>query len=168
MLHRSLSVRSGQKQPDPGNPEEMSVREAPRIRRTTAGALALSALVASLVSSAGTGVADAAPVPQPDAMLRALRESTGGTGHIDRVQGTDRVRFVGTAAGRAIGRPAGVSADAAPETAARAFLGAYGRLFGVRDVARELRVTKTRAGNGGVRTVRFQQEHAGVPVITTA
>jgi bacillolysin len=139
------------------------VRRSVRVRLTAALAVAASALIAPLAIGAG---APAAAAPSgDDALVRQLRDASGGHARIDKLEGTGKVRFVGTPAGKAIRRPSGVTANTAPETAARAFLKGYGRLFGVRDAARELKLAKTRTGTGGVRTVRFQQVHDGIPVV---
>jgi bacillolysin len=120
-------------------------------------------MIVPLAVAAGSPAA-AAPSGD-DALVRQLRDASGGHARIDKLEGTGKVRFVGTPAGKAIRRPSGVTANTAPETAARAFLKGYGRLFGVRDAARELKLAKTRTGTGGVRTVRFQQVHDGIPVV---
>lgn len=139
------------------------MRGSGRIRLTTALALAATAIITPVVGTGGA--ASAAPPRDNDALVRQLVDASRGSARIDKYNGTDKVRFVGTPAGKAIRRPSGVAADAAPETAARAFFNSYGRLFGVRDAARELSVTKTRTGTGGVRTVRLQQSHDGIPVV---
>lgn len=141
---------------------EKLVRRSVRVRLTAALAIAASALIAPL--ALGGAPAAAAPMGD-DALVRQLRDASGGHARIDKLEGTGKVRFVGTPAGKAIRRPSGVTASTAPETAARAFLKGYGRLFGVRDTARELKFAKARTGTGGVRTVRFQQVHDGIPVV---
>jgi Zn-dependent metalloprotease len=74
------------------------------------------------------------------------------------------VRFVGTAAGRPLARPAGVAASAAPRDVARAFLAQHGRAFGIADASRDLRVMSSHAASGRS-TVRFQQLRSDIPVV---
>ncbi|MGH2657149.1 MAG: M4 family metallopeptidase, partial [Actinomycetota bacterium] len=78
---------------------------------------------------------------------------------------TGEVRFMGSAPGRPIPRPTSVGASASSAAIARAFLQRYGRAFGVRDQAKELRVMSTRPAPSGRSVVRFQQVHEGVPVL---
>jgi bacillolysin len=75
------------------------------------------------------------------------------------------VRFVGADNHRPISRLPGIPATASAERAARAFLGRYGRYFGLRDQARELALEATVRGPRGRAAVRLQQIHAGVPVL---
>ena len=80
-------------------------------------------------------------------------------------QETNRVRFVGSAPGRPIPRPAGVPASSAPEALARGFLEHYGDSFGVSDQARELALEAVGEAPRGRSSVRFQQRVDGVPVL---
>ncbi len=74
--------------------------------------------------------------------------------------GTGKIRLLAAPAGDVMRQPDAVAADADAESAARAFIGTYGRLFGLRAPERELTVIKT-AG----RTVKFRQVYHGLPVI---
>jgi bacillolysin len=77
---------------------------------------------------------------------------------------TGSVRFIGTAPGKPIDRPAGVPASASPTQIAQAFLARHGSAFGVGDPKSELRpLAETRSG--GRSAVRFQQTHRGVRVL---
>jgi Zn-dependent metalloprotease len=78
---------------------------------------------------------------------------------------TGEVRFLTTARGRPIPRPAGLTRTAPPEAAARGFLAEHGSLFGLDNQAHDLRAMRTRAGAAGRSYVRFQQVHRGVPVL---
>jgi bacillolysin len=78
---------------------------------------------------------------------------------------TGEVRFIGTSRGRAIGRPDRIAADAPAESAARAHLTRYGKLFGIKDEARELRTEKAKRAGEGRSVVRFQQVYNDVPVL---
>ena len=94
----------------------------------------------------------------------ALKRELGPGVRVAAHGSTGQVRFVGTAAGRPIPRPAGVSATAPPREAARAFLARHRTAFGLR-AADALQVTASKAGLAGRSAVRFQQLHAGVPVV---
>jgi Zn-dependent metalloprotease len=71
----------------------------------------------------------------------------------------------GSAPGNTLPRPAGLAADAAPRTVARAFLDELSPRFGIADQATELRVESVRPGPNDRDTVRFQQVDGGVPVL---
>jgi bacillolysin len=115
------------------------------------------------LESPDAGVLDQSQPPN-DRLLEQLRAAAGGRARIALHAATGLVRFIGTDSQYSIAHPAGVAATAAPEPAARAFLKTYGALFGLRDQAQELRLM--RAETLGARSfVRFQQVHAGVPVL---
>lgn len=95
-------------------------------------------------------------------LLRQLDESAA---QVYRHAETGKVRFIGTTKEDAIGRPAGLAANASPEAAARAHLTRYGKLFGIEDQAQELRAEVAREAGNGRSLVRFQQEYKGVPVL---
>lgn len=124
--------------------------------RRSAIALALFALLATLIPAA----AEAAP-----GRLHPLGTRVAPGTEVARHDQTEKVRFIGTAPGVPIPRPAGVRASDAPAPVARAFLDRYGRDFGIRDQAAELRVTSVDRVTGGRSAVRFQQLHQGVPVL---
>jgi bacillolysin len=113
---------------------------------------------------AGTLASGVAPAAAADRAADLKRELGPGV-RVSEHRGSGLVRFIGTSAGRPIARPRGLSASAAPSTAARAFLGRHGDAFGIRDEARDLRVTKSVRGAAGRSTVRFQQLDDGVPVL---
>jgi bacillolysin len=117
------------------------------------------ALTALLLLGAGAAPAAAA------GRAADLKRELGPGVRVAEHRGTGLVRFLGARGRRPIARPAGVSASAAPSVAARAFLGRHGRAFGIRDQARDLRVTASERSTGGGSTVRFQQRHEGVPVL---
>jgi Zn-dependent metalloprotease len=85
----------------------------------------------------------------------ALRDLSGYNG---------RARFVGSVAGRPIRPAAAAAAGASAEAAARAYLAACGSLFGLDDQS-ELTVRAERRIDAKRSVVRFQQTHAGIPVI---
>src|SRR5262245_37984984 len=101
------------------------------------GAVALTLLAGAVVApGAGQTVAGAAgsadPASVPPGAQVAYDEDTG------------TVRYLTTPRGKPLRRPPGVSADAAPETAARAFLRQHGALFGLDRGARDLRTLRAR------------------------
>ena len=61
--------------------------------------------------------------------------------------------------------PRGLSASAPPRDVARAFLGRHAAAFGIRDQARDLRVSASESGTAGRSAVRFQQLNEDVPVL---
>jgi Zn-dependent metalloprotease len=99
------------------------------------------------------------------ALLDRLKEAAGGMARVSYHAYNGKVRFVGTKAGKPLPRPAGLAADAPPETAARTFLAEYGALFGLRDQAQELAILRQQEVEGGRAFVRFQQVYQGVPVL---
>jgi bacillolysin len=117
------------------------------------------ALTALLLLGAGAAPAAAA------GRAADLKRELGPGVRVAEHRGTGLVRFVGARGASPIARPAGVSASAAPSVAARAFLGRHAHAFGIRDQARDLRVTASERSTGGGSTVRFQQRHEGVPVL---
>ena len=96
---------------------------------------------------------------------RLIGELDEAGAKIQKHSETGEVRFIGTSRGRAIGRPAGLAADAPAGSAARAHLAKYGKLFGIRDEARELRTEKVKGAGKGRSVVRFQQIYKDVPVL---
>ncbi len=78
---------------------------------------------------------------------------------------TGKASFIGTRSGMPVDRPDGLSSSTAPAIVARAFLGSYGKAFGISDQARELQATSTRKAPAGRSVVRFQQVDQGVPVL---
>ena len=121
-------------------------------------------LLAGLATAAAIGTVGAAPAgaqPGPSDLARQLGPGVSASRHA----GTGMVRFIGTAPGKPIVRPPGVTASASPRVAARAFMRGHGTAFGLRDETRELRVTAVRSRPNGRASVRFQQVHEGVPVV---
>lgn len=102
---------------------------------------------------------------EDEVLLERISAATGGSARVAYHPHTGRVRFVGTDPARAIPWGSAIAGGAEPEEAARAFLAAYGQLFGVSDPATELRAVLTRRGEGGRSFVRFRQILHGVPVL---
>jgi len=114
----------------------------------------------------------------PEAALAAqVRAASDGDVRISYHARTGKARFVGAGPGHPIllphenghtGVPAAPSQPGAgrdqPEVAARAYLQAYGALFGLRDQARELARTRLRSTADGRTVLRFQQTLDGIPV----
>jgi Zn-dependent metalloprotease len=125
---------------------------------------ALAALLSSLAPNLSSTPALAAPVRSDDQLLAELRQITGGKLRIARHAETGKLRLAATDVQHTVPHAAGLSAVASSEQVARAFLQRYGSLFGVADQAQELMVMRETAAGGGA-FVRFQQLHAGVPVL---
>lgn len=92
-----------------------------------------------------------------------LEDVTDGHVRISYHAQTGKVRFMGSEPSYAVPQPADLEAGASPEDAARGFLSAYGRLFGIDDQESQLTVMRSRPLEGRA-FVRFQQVHEGVPV----
>jgi bacillolysin len=123
------------------------------MKRTLIALLALSSLLVT-----------AAPAAAASERAAALKRELGSGARVATSRETGVVRFVGTAAGRPLARPAGVSASAPARDVARAFLAQHGTAFGIADGSRDLRVISSYAGSGHS-TVRLQQLHSGIPVV---
>src|SRR4051794_33099032 len=78
--------------------------------------------------------------PEQARLERELLRQTGGTARLARPHGTGQARLLGATRAHPVPRPRGLAADAAPETAARAHLSAYGGLLGIADESRDLRL----------------------------
>jgi bacillolysin len=101
--------------------------------------------------------------------LLSLRERTdclaSGDARTARQLRTGAIRFVGTQPGRSIPNPRPLEAARSPEAAARAYLSVCGGMFGLRDQASELGLTRATAVDARRSVVRFQQTHRGVPIV---
>lgn len=117
--------------------------------------LAVAALTAAVIATPVASGASSA----------SIARSLGSGVRVGLHSETGQVRFIGTVAGRPIARPAGLAASASPQAVARAFLGAHGKLFGLANQARDLRVLRTEHAAGGRSVVRFQQLFRGIPVV---
>ena len=78
---------------------------------------------------------------------------------------TGKVRFIGADVQQPIPQMPGLATSATCVEGARAFLSAYGALFGLSDQSRELVVMRERTADGGRAFVRFQQVYEGIPVL---
>ena len=134
-----------------------SVSRSRRWRLSAVVVVGLLALAPSPSHSAGS------QADERHAAELELRLGPGVTVSIHEATGA--ARFIGTAPGRPIPRPAGVPAGAPPTLTARAFLGRYGGHFGLREPAQELRVEAVGAAPGGGSSIRFGQLHEGVRVL---
>jgi Zn-dependent metalloprotease len=121
--------------------------------------VAVSVLASLVVLGRGTS---ARPLAAPD-LIAALRAQTGGQIQVAYHHETGKLRFLSTERGRPVPRPATLAPGAAPEHAARQFLSDYGALFGLRDQAQELIVTRAET-TAQDSLVRFQQVYQGIPV----
>ena len=122
------------------------------------------ALIGLALLLPGAAIAqDQAASPSPDNEQELLGQL--GDARVYRSDATGKVTMIGADKQDAIVRPAGLSADASPETAARAHLSEYGVLFGLSDQASQLRTEETSSAGTGRSLVRFQQVHDGVPVL---
>lgn len=100
---------------------------------------------------------------QPDRERQLLGQLDDALVH--RNDATGEVGLIGASPNNAIERPAGLSATAPPEEAARAYLSKFGSLFGLRSQSRQLRAEETGEAGGGRSLVHFQQIHEEVPVL---
>ena len=137
-----------------GRLRRLSRSKARRMMQRSAPTILALALVAALIPSGASGSS-------------AQKPGGGQTGseRITRHSQTGLTRFIGTAPGRPIPRPTGVSATSRPQDVARSFLDTYAARFGVVDHVQELRVSSVDRGLGERSTVRFQQLRRGVPVL---
>jgi Zn-dependent metalloprotease len=83
---------------------------------------------------------------------------------VARHRQTNRVSFLGTAAGQALAIPS-KGAAASPADGAMAALQAYGSLFGLGDPRAEMAVRGITSAGGDRSVVRYQQTYRGIPVI---
>ncbi|WP_344608585.1 M4 family metallopeptidase [Sporichthya brevicatena] len=136
--------------------------------------------LAAVVAAAGIGihVADAEPAapaalvaegsPASWATQALLQDLTTGPIRVTR-DARGLAHLLGTDIGKPIPLPAGISPAADVETQARAHLKRAAALFGLSDVAKELRLIPEVEGFensfGTDRLVRFQQLRAGLPVL---
>ncbi|MBC8078553.1 MAG: M4 family metallopeptidase, partial [Chloroflexales bacterium] len=88
-----------------------------------------------------------------------------GPVRIARHSETGSVRFLAADVGQALSSPSLAAPSASPEQVARAFLAEYGQIFGIRNQEGELSLMRSVAGGAASTFVRFQQRHAGVPVL---
>src|SRR5215475_10466755 len=109
--------------------------------------VALLILLALLCGSfpLSTGAAPAAALPisptsSDDPLVAQLRQASGGAVQLFRHAETGVVRFLSMDARHPLAMPGLLANTATPEQAARAFLGSYGSLFGLRDQGQELTV----------------------------
>ena len=129
------------------------------MHRTRAFAFAIIAvLLASLGAPPVTSAAAPDARPGPD---RSLVQRLGPA-RISYHAGTGYVRFV---AGTSSAPIRAASGPTDPAAAARAFLGAYGTLFGLTVPNEELRARPVGEPVGGLSVVRLDQVYKGVPVI---
>jgi len=101
--------------------------------------------------------------PGDAALIARLDRATGGGAQIFRHAATGKARFIGAPSGQPIQQPSSLAA-ATPEQASRAFLDAYGPLFGLRSPDRELSVMQQTTLLGRS-FVRYQQVYQGVPIL---
>jgi len=125
--------------------------------------LPLCVAVVALLLAGAMGGENAAGAPAERATRLAAELGPGVTVATHRETGA--VRFVGSAPGRPIPRPAGLAPSASPVEVARAFLAKRGKAFGLVGGSRSLRVTRVVAGPRGGAAVRLRQEIDGVPVL---
>jgi Zn-dependent metalloprotease/alpha-tubulin suppressor-like RCC1 family protein len=91
-----------------------------------------------------------------------LQARSDGTLWVDYNPTTGAARWVATEGTALTQEFAG--RNLSPEASARAFLGAYGRLFGVADQAAELQLTQIKGDPQESQHVTFQQQQAGIKV----
>ena len=136
-----------------------------RLIRTAGVFLAVAALVGTAAEIASFAQAPAQPAGAVPVFPQAMPDCLAfGEARTAVHSGTGLLRFIGTDPARPILNPRR-SAAATPESAALGYLAACGTLFGLRDAATELAVTRTTPIDGMRRAVRLQQRHQGIPVL---
>lgn len=91
-----------------------------------------------------------------------IKRAGGGNVNINISAKTGLVSFMGTSGAHPI--PTGLPASSSPEKRALAFLGTYGRAFGIADTS-QVQITRVQVNDDvGMDHVRLQQTHNGIPV----
>lgn len=126
--------------------------------RRTVAAIAIAVLLVALAPSPRASADGPDARRGPDARLIERLNPERLSYHSE----TGWVRFVGGSHSKPIWTTSG-TAD--PLTAARAFLGTYGTLFGLKVPKEELRARPITDPVDGISVVRFDQVHQGIPVI---
>jgi Zn-dependent metalloprotease len=143
-----------------------SGRSLKRIVRRKGLALSLAGLLLLVVTPSALAQGSAASLAGERASHKGgLAHELGPGVRVWREDDPSGVRFIGTAPGRPIDRPAGLEASASPDRVAGAFLVDHSDAFRVTHPGRDLRRTSTRPASGGRSAVRYQQLYEGVPVI---
>jgi Zn-dependent metalloprotease len=123
---------------------------------TRKGAARLAALLLFATTPLSAFSSDAAPLTGQALIAQGAQ--------LARHRQTNRVSFLGTAAGQALAIPS-KGAAASPADGAMAALQAYGSLFGLSDPLTEMAVRGITAAGGDRSVVRYQQTYRGIPVI---
>ena len=108
-----------------------------------------------------SGVVLSAPDQIAEATAR-LQAQSDGTVHVDLNETTGLARWVSADQGVLTREFANRSLTA--ESAARAFMGSYGKLFGIADQANHLQTARVETDEAGLQHVRFSQTQNGVTV----
>ena len=119
-------------------------------------------VVLALVMSA-TPMETAAQDPRDDLETELLLESKA-RGRVSRDSRDGRFRFFGADRQGAV-PPRSTRRPSSAVEAGSDFLARYGKLFGLRDPSRELRHEQVRKTTDDRSIIRYQQQHAGVPVV---
>ncbi|HSM57233.1 MAG TPA: M4 family metallopeptidase [Candidatus Sulfomarinibacteraceae bacterium] len=132
--------------------------------------LLLILLAAAILPGAGAAAPEADVATQgaiDNELLAQLREGAGGDLRLSYHRDTGAVRFLGSSPQKplTLSPPVQAPEAASPETTARAFLSTYGKLFGLADAERDLRLKKQQTLEDGRSFVRFQQTYDGIPII---
>jgi bacillolysin len=98
-------------------------------------------------------------------LVQQLSDSVRGNVKVSYHAGTKQVRFLAAPPSASLPQPFSLRPDALPEHAATSFLSVYGRLFGLVDPIRELKLNRVRDLPEGRSVVKFNQVHNGIPVI---
>ena len=135
------------------------------LRAITANKVVLLAVILAtlvLVLVTPTSRTEAQSRESKEQLLRQLADRGA---QVYRHAQTGKVRFIGTTQEHAISRPSALAVSASPEAAARAYMTAYGKLFGIEDQARQLRAEGVEVAGKDRSVVRFRQVHEDVPVL---
>ncbi|MFZ1267246.1 MAG: M4 family metallopeptidase, partial [Anaerolineae bacterium] len=106
-----------------------------------------------------------APASLDPLLVEQLQRQTDGTVRLDIHPQTGYLRFIGTDPAHFLTAAPDGQVIVEPVAAALTFLQQYGTLFGLSDPAQELHVRHVRTSETGRSFVRFQQVHAGIPIL---
>ncbi len=121
-----------------------------------------------LLSGIPSGFAEQKKFERLSPILEKVKGESEGSVETKIHESLGTVRHLGTEPGKHIKNPGArvLGRDAHPEQAARIFLEAHGKLFGIDDPSRQLAALKTRKTDRGRSLVRFQQKHRGIPILS--
>lgn len=128
--------------------------------------LSFVAMLILLIGTPTSGqAAPPAQGPLGESLIDRLNQETGGTVRISYHDQTGKVRFIGTSPDNSIDQPSILGANPTIEEAGQGFLSTYGKLFGLKEPDKELKVMREQTLDDGRAFVRFQQIYQGIPIL---